>query len=158
MIDQVDKQILELLQEDARMPNKEIAYRVGLVPSATSERLKRLRERGFIKSFETRLDPAKVGCKLLAFVFVRTNELGGGWSTGGELAQIPEIQEVYNIAGEDCYLIKIRANDTGALTEIIRDKVGAIKSIVSTRTTIVMETYKETCRVPIDIKRSSGGK
>lgn len=150
MLDKVDKKIIEALQVDGRMANKEIAARVGMVPSAISERLKKLKDKGIIKSFETRLDPVKVNRTLLAFVFVKTNETADGWDTGNTLAKLDEIQEVYNIAGEDCYLIKVRVQDTEALSQLLREKIGSISTVTSTRTTIVMESYKETCKLYID--------
>lgn len=146
----MDKKILEVIQEDARMPNKEISNRVGLVPSATSERLRKLKEKGFIKSFEARLNTDMIGFGLVAFVYVRTNEMASGSETGFELSKIPEVQEVFNVAGEDCYLVKIRTKNTQSLGRILRDKVGTIESVVSTRSTIVMESYKETCRIPLN--------
>jgi Lrp/AsnC family leucine-responsive transcriptional regulator len=75
--------------------------------------------------------------------------------TGPSLAEIPEIQEVYNVAGEDCYLIKVRTRDTQTLGRLLRDKVGAIKSVVSTRTTIVMESYKESLKLPMEYAQPS---
>lgn len=149
MLDRTDREILASLQEDGRMPNKEIANRVSMAPSATSERMRRLREKGFIETFETRLDAVKLGFGITAFTFVRTNELAGGKSIGEALAQIPEVQEVFNVAGEDCYLLKVRTRDTETLGRLLREKVGMIEGVVSTRTTIVMETFKETCRLPL---------
>ena len=149
MLDHLDRKILSLLQQDGRMANKEVAAHVGLVPSATSERLKKLRERGYIRSIEARLDPARVDFGLLAFVFVRTSEPTSGSETGHVLARIPEVQEVFNIAGEDCYLIKVRTRDAKSLSQLLRDKVGRIPAVVSTRTTIVLESYKETVALPI---------
>lgn len=150
-LDSLDVKILTVLQEDGRMPNKEISNRVGLVPSATSERLKKLKEFGYIKSFETRLNTDKIGYGLVAFVFVRTNEMASGFKTGVELAKIPEVQEVFNVAGEDCYLIKIRTKNTQSLGKILREKVGTIESVIHTRSTIVMEAYKETCQIPLTL-------
>lgn len=150
MLDAVDRQILMLLQEDGRMPNKEIAERIGMVPSATSERLRKLKERGIIKQFEARLDAEKVGRPLVAFIFVRTNEKAGGWNAGDQLAKIPQVQEVFNVAGEDCYLIKIRTRDTHTLNELLRTRIGGIDAVQSTRTTIVMQSYKETCAIPLE--------
>ena len=149
MLDRTDLQILTALQEDGRMPNKEIANRVGMAPSATSERMRRLREKGFIDCFETRLDEVRLGFGITAFTFVRTNELAGGKAIGISLAEIPEVQEVFNVAGEDCYLLKVRTQDTQSLGQLLREKVGSIEGVVSTRTTIVMETFKETTRLPL---------
>ena len=108
MIDVLDQEILKILQEDGRMSNKELAYKVGLAQSATSERLRKLRERGWIEKFEIRLDAARLGFGLVAFVFVRTQELACGSQIGERLAAIEETQEVFNVAGEDCYLVKVR--------------------------------------------------
>jgi len=155
MLDLIDRQILNILQEDGRIPNKEIAARIGMVPSATSERLRKLRDHGIIKQFETRLNPDKVGYGLMAFVFVRTNEEGGSWETGHELAKISQVQEVFNIAGEDCYLVKVRTNNTESLATLLRTEIGAINSVTSTRTTIVMQSYKETCAIPLSDKINS---
>lgn len=148
-LDNIDRKILQALQEDSRMPNKEIANRVNLAPSATSERLKKLRENGIIDAFETRVNADKIGFGLVAFVFVRTSEMAKGWTTGKRLAAIPQVQEVYNISGEDCYLIKVRAHDPKALGRLLREQVGSIPTVVSTRSTIVMDVFKETCRLPI---------
>lgn len=150
MLDKTDKKIIAVLQEDGRIPNKDIAAKVGMVPSAISERLKKLREKNVILGFETRLNPDALDKTLLAFVFVKTNETAHGWDTGNRLAEIDEIQEVYNIAGEDCYLVKVRVKDTFALSSLIREKIGLIETVTSTRTTIVMESYKESCKMKID--------
>jgi len=149
MIDKTDLQILLALQEDGRMSNKEIAAQVGLAPSATSGRLKKLKERGVIRKIEARLDSAVLGYGLVAFIHVRTDELPGTGDVGAELAKILEAQEVYNVAGEDCYLVKVRTKDTESLSVILRDKIGALESVTSTRTTIVMQSFKETCAIPL---------
>ncbi len=152
MLDKIDRQILNLLQEDARISNKELSNRIGLVPSATSERLRKLKENGVIEKFEARLNAARLDHGLLAFIFVRTNEIASGSEAGEELARIPEVQEVYNVAGEDCYFLKVRTRTTKTLSHLLKKKIGAIDSVESTRTTIVMESYKETCAIPIDIE------
>jgi Lrp/AsnC family leucine-responsive transcriptional regulator len=149
MIDHVDRQILAILQEDARTANSEIAKRIGMAPSATHERIRKLRERGVIAGFETRVNPHAAGLGIVAFIFVRTDEMTSGNNVGQLLKDVPEILEVHNIAGEDCYLIKIRVKDTNALSEFLRDPIGRIPSITSTRTTIALETYKETIALPL---------
>ncbi len=150
MIDKTDLQILLALQEDGRMSNKEIAARVELAPSATSERLKKLKERGVIRKIEARLNTDVLEHGLVAFIHVRTDELPGVGDAGIELARIPEAQEVFNVAGEDCYLVKVRTKNTESLSVVLRDKIGAIESVTSTRTTIVMQSFKETCAIPLE--------
>ncbi len=92
MIDKTDVKILKVLQENGRKANKDIAAEVGMVPSAISERIKKLKERKIIKAFETRIDAKKVEKNLLAFVYVTTNEQVKGWGTGKALSILTFIQ------------------------------------------------------------------
>jgi len=154
-IDDIDSQLLHFLQEDARMTNAALARELGMAPSAILERVRKLEERGLICGYEARLNAAALGWGLVAFVFVRTNEMLGPHKTADQLAAIPEVQEVHNVAGEDCYLVKLRVPDTAALAALLRNEFGRIGTIHSTRTTIVLETMKERATVPIG-NRSGG--
>ncbi len=150
MIDSTDQKILSLLQEDSRTSNAEIARAIGMAPSGTLERLRKLEKRGVVLGYEARLAPKEVGAGLLAFVFVRTDEKVGHSPTADRLAEMPEIQEVHHIAGEDCYLAKVRVRDTEALGRLLRDRLGALGTVTSTRTTIVLATHKESSRLPLE--------
>lgn len=149
MIDDTDRKILNIIQGNARVNNAEIAREVGMAPSATLERLRKLEKRGVIEGYETRLDPAALGLSLLAYVFVQTDERMSDSSAGEALASLPEVQEVHHVAGEDCYLIKVRAASTEALGRMLRSKLGAIPSVTSTRSTLVLETIKESGQLAI---------
>lgn len=142
-------EILNILQSDARTPNAEIARRVGLAPSAVHERVRKLEERGIVRGYSARLNPRPLGLGLLAFVFVRSEERVGSDDTARELAAIPEVQEVHHIAGEDCFLVKVRAADTESLGVLLRDRIGRLSTVRSTRTTIVLHTVKEDPSLPI---------
>lgn len=148
MIDSIDKKILGIIQQDARTANVEIARQVGLAPSAVLERLRKMEERGVIRGFTADLEPASVGFGLLAFVFVRTNECGDG--TDELLAKIPEVLEVHDVAGEDSFLLKVRAENTEDLGRLLREKLKVLPSVLSTRTTVVLETVKETGALPLN--------
>jgi Lrp/AsnC family leucine-responsive transcriptional regulator len=154
MNDDIDEKILTILQSDARTSNAEIARQLGMAPSAIFERIRKLEARGVISGYETRLNPRALEAGLLAFVFVRDEAAYGALETGAALARIPEVQEVHNVAGEDCYLVKVRVADTEALSRLLRERFGAIPSIRSTRTTIVLDTLKESAKV--HLARSSG--
>jgi Lrp/AsnC family transcriptional regulator, leucine-responsive regulatory protein len=149
MIDGVDAKILNILQGDARTPNSEIARRLGMAPSAIFERTRKLEARGIIQGYEARINPQALDLGLLAFVFVRADERLGSLETSGQLAQLPGVQEVHHIAGEDCYLVKVRARDTAALGRLLRDSFGAIPTVRSTRTTIVLTTVCEAATLPL---------
>ena len=149
MINDLDAQILTILQRNARVSNAEIARQVGVAPSAVFERIRKLEERGVIRGYSAQIDPHAVGLGLVAYTFVRSNDRPGGIRTAKLLAEIPEVLEVHHVAGEDCFLVKVRAADTEALGRLLRERLGKISTISSTRTTIVLESVKETSELPI---------
>ena len=151
-MDAIDRAILETLQQDARTPNAEIARRVGMAPSATLERIRKLEERGVIGGYTTVLRPDTLGFGLLAFVFVRADDGAAADSTEEQLARIPEVQEVHHVAGEDCFLVKVRTASTTALGHLLRDTINRIPTIRATRTTIVLQTLKETSALPLSVE------
>lgn len=148
MIDGIDRKILKILQEDARIPNAEIARLVKLAPSAIFERIKKLQREGIIEGYHARLNPKVLEFGLLAFVFVRTEEKSGETSAGRLLSRIQEVQEVHHVAGEDCYLVKVRVKDTESLYRLMKERFALIPQVRSTRTTIVLDTVKESSKLP----------
>lgn len=148
-VDRLDQQILELLQANARETQADIARRVGLAPSAVLERMRKLEARGVIRGYSALVDPRTAGVPMLAFVAVRSDESGVEDRVARALAEIPQVLEVHHVAGDDCYLIKVRARDAEQLGVLLRTRFGRIPGVRSTRTTIVLETVKETPRLPI---------
>ena len=151
MIDGMDREILSIVRTNARVSNVEIARKVGMAPSAVLERIRKLESKGVITGYEARLSPKALGLGLLAFVFVKADDRVGSDRAGEALAQIPEVLEVHHIAGEDCYLVKVRTADTESLGRLLRTEFGAISNIRSTRTTIVMNTIKESAQLPLEL-------
>ena len=151
MLDNIDKKILMMMQKDARLSNAEMARRLKMAPSGILERIKKLKEKGYIKDYVTLVDPKALDMGMLAFVFLKTSEKSEKWDVGEMVSQIPEVLEVHDIAGEDCYLIKLRTKDTDTLYQLLREKFGRVKAINASKTTIVLRTVKETCQIPINI-------
>jgi Lrp/AsnC family leucine-responsive transcriptional regulator len=149
MLDAIDLKILDLLQQDARTANAEIARQVGLVPSAVLERIRRLEKQGVIEAYTARVAPKALGLPLVAFISVRAQERLGSSDTARQLAKLPEVLEIHHVAGEDCFLVKVRVADTEDLGRMLRERFGRIRSIKSTRSTIVLETVKETSILPL---------
>jgi Lrp/AsnC family leucine-responsive transcriptional regulator len=141
--DQKDRKILEILLRTATTPKAEIARAVGIAPTAIAERIKRLEATGVIRGYETRLDPRTLGFGVLAYIFVTERKPTGGVPTGELLAGVVGVEEVHKIAGEDCFLVKVRARDTDALAQTLEREINAIESVAGTRTTIVLRTIKE---------------
>ena len=148
-IDETDATLLDILQYNARTTQAELAKAVGLAPSAVMERLRKLESKGIIKDYVALIDPHAVDRGLLAFVAVRTTDFGPDMPSATELARIPEVLEVHHVAGEDCYLLKVRARDAEHLGQLLRQQIAGTPSVTSTRTTIVLETVKEDPRIAI---------
>jgi Lrp/AsnC family transcriptional regulator, leucine-responsive regulatory protein len=148
MIDDIDLQILNILQQNARTSNAEIARQVGMAPSAVLERIRRLESRGVIQGYEARIDPEALGLHLLAFVFVRSDDYAGELTSAEALAAIPEVQEVHHVAGEDCFLLKVRVRDARRLGRLLRERI-ATGNVRSTRTTVVLETIRDSAQVSL---------
>lgn len=156
-MDEKDERILELLQQDGRVTNVELARAVELTPPATLERVRKLEERGFIKGYMALLDPHAFDLGLVAFIFVRVDEqpdVVEADKTAEEIAALPSVQELHHLAGEDCFLVKVRARDTDDLYRILKEELGRFKSIRSTRTTIVLKTVKESPRLQVSERKN----
>ena len=151
MIDDVGLKILKILQKKARIPNVEVARQVGMAPSAVLERIRKLEKQGFIDGYEVRLNPKRFAKSLVAFIRIKIKKLSDEKQIGEKLGRIVEVQEVHYVAGEDAFLVKVRAADTEDLGRITRDKIVSINAVQSTQTAIVLSTYKETARIPIEI-------
>ena len=143
ILDKIDVGILNLMQANARISNADLARELNMAPSAVLERVKKLEQKKVILQYTVRLNPNVLNQKLLAFVFMKAGDGLGCSTTGKELAKIPQVQEVHHIAGEDCYLVKIRTADSASLMDLMRNHFSKIPNILSTRTTIVLETVKE---------------
>lgn len=144
-MDQKDKKILALLQQNARMTNVEIARQIDLAPSVTLTRIRKLEEQGVIQGYEAKLNPLALGLDMLAFVLVKVI---GPTDIEGRLINIPGVLEVHNIAGEDCYLVKVRTRNTEALSRLLKENLR--EDYISTKTIIVLSVLKETNELMLD--------
>lgn len=148
ILDDISLNILNILQEKARVPNVEVARQVGMAPSAVLERIRKLEKLGFIDGYEVRLNPERFGRGLIAFVVVKPLA-GREASVGERLSGIPSVQEVHFVAGEDGYLVKLRVRNAAELGRFLRQEIAGIEGIRETRTLTVLDTLKETARFPI---------
>jgi len=118
MLDEVDRRMVEILAEDARISLKELAGRVNLSSPSASERLKRLEERGVIRAFTVDIDPQALGYTLQAIVRVRP--LPGQLHRVQQLIEeIPEFSECDKVTGEDCFIARLHLRSIDQLDEIL---------------------------------------
>lgn len=148
MLDEIDLKILGLLERDARLSNAALAAAVGLTASSVFERVKKLEKRGVIQGYVAVVDPAAVGRPITAFIrfMIGTTKEGDYTESKGGFDRIcleePEILECHHVAGEDCYILKVRVaspRELERLIERLRNDTGVQRSTTS----IVLSTVKE---------------
>jgi len=144
-VDAVDLHIIDVLLRDGRLPSTELADIVGLSRSAVGERVARLERSGVIRGTTIVLDPASLGRTITAFVSCRgTISEAKAKKTFDALMKSDEVVEAHTVAGDDCYLIKVRTASIAALNTLV-SRLNSPPLSLSTRTTIVMKTHFEKC-------------
>ncbi|MBE0643997.1 MAG: Lrp/AsnC family transcriptional regulator [Bacteroidetes bacterium] len=152
MLDELDILVLDALQKNGRVKRNELAELVGLSLPATSDRLRKLEERGYIRGYAAILDPAQFGKDITAFVQVSVDTSLHYDNFLKHVQQSPEILECHAITGEGSHLLKIRTDNTAALEHVL-SQIQSWKEVQRTRTSIVLSTTKETLN--INLKPSS---
>jgi len=140
-LDDVDRQILNLLQDDARRSFKEIAEEAKVSEATVFVRVKKLMKNSVIKSYKAIVDPKQVGKGTLAFVMLKANP-NVYTKVLPTLVNMDEIYEIYDVTGAYYAILKIRTSSTEELATII-DKIGMIEGITGTETIVVLRSIKE---------------
>ncbi|WP_390634071.1 Lrp/AsnC ligand binding domain-containing protein [Oryzibacter oryziterrae] len=150
-LDKIDRRILGALQADGRITNLELADKVGLSPTATAERVKRLSRDGFIAGYTARLDPTRLQRGLLVFVEIKLDRMNPEVFTtfASAVTKAPEVLECHLIAGGFDYLVKARVRDMEAYREFLSDVLMALPGVRETHTYPVMEEVKNTTALPL---------
>lgn len=143
-LDAKDRAILESLQKNGRATYAELAEQVQLTVSSARERVLKLERDGLIRGYAACLDAEKLGMPVTAFVNVSTNNNASKLS----MEQFPEVEDCYNIAGDDNLLLKVRAASPRALNQFL-EKLLEIEGVYGTRSTIVLETRFEGRPLPL---------
>lgn len=150
-IDRIDRRILDVLQRDGRITNLELSDRIGLSPTATSERMRRLLKEGFVTGFGARLDPQRLGFGLLVFVEVLLDKTTPDIFTrfAEAVNRAPEVLECHMVAGGFDYLVKTRMADMAAFRRFLGDVLLSLPGVRETRTYAVMEEVKNDGPLPL---------
>ena len=146
-IDEIDRQILEALQNDARTPLATIAKEVNLSGAAVAERLRKLEQTGVIRGYQAIVDHEKLGKPLMAFV--RVTQAGPSYDEDAQqmagLLADPDIMEIHHVAGEDCFILKVRAADPRGIEALLK-RLRTRLHVDRTVTMIVLSTVKDDAR------------
>ena len=135
-LDETDRKIIEILQEDGRISMKDLGKLIGLTSPAVSERIKRLENCGIISGYKAIINPDALGINIKAFIHI---SLPGSQSYAEFLENAksdPRIVECHHITGDDCSLLKVLVRDMQELENVI----DSIKKIGSTKTSVILST------------------
>ena len=149
-LDDIDKQIIALLQENARLSNREIAKRVGLTATPTIERVKRLEREGVIKGYTAVLEKEKVGKGMTVFVKVTlsVHQMSLLDEFIEAIQGIPEILSCYHTTGQTDFLLRVVATDIADYERLLRDKLTTLPDVQRLETTMVLRAIKEGGYIP----------
>jgi len=150
-LDRTDRKILKHLQSDGRIATVDLAEKVGLSPTSTSERVKRLQREGYIAGYGARLDPHRLGLELLVFVEVSLDKTTPDVfeKFAEAVKRAPEVLECHMVAGGFDYLVKTRVADMAAYRRFLGEILLALPGVKETRTYAVMEEVKSDGVLPV---------
>ena len=139
-LDDIDRHIVRELARDARIANNALAERVGIAPSTCLGRVRSLRERGVIRGYHADVDPAALGRPLQAMIAVRLQSHARSRIRGfvAEVAGLPEVLNVFFLAGKDDFLLHVAAASTASLRDFV-ETLSSNGDVSYTETSLIFE-------------------
>lgn len=150
-MDNTDRKILALLQEDAAQPIADIARKVGLSVTPCWRRIQKLQEDGFIRARVALLDEAKVGFGMSVFVAIKTDQHNSDWLAefADQVSKYTEVVEFYRMSGEVDYLLRVVVPDIAAYDRFYKKLISEVK-LTDVSSSFAMEQIKYTTALPLD--------
>jgi DNA-binding Lrp family transcriptional regulator len=145
VLDRIDREMVAILSEDSRITNQELARRVGLAPSTSLERVRRLRESGVILGVHAEVDPEALGVGVEALVAVRmrqhTRELVEGFQAYA--AALPEVVHIFHLTGAEDFLIHVACRDVHHLRQFSLDAFTTREEVAQIHTSLIYEQIRQ---------------
>jgi DNA-binding Lrp family transcriptional regulator len=140
-LDDIDRRLLTILHADARISNSALADAVGVAPSTCHGRVRRLQELGVIRGFHADIDPAAIGLPLQAMVSVSLQSGARGKIRNflQQIRRMPQVIDVYFLAGADDFILHVAARDTDDLRSFVVDNLNADADVAGTQTSLIFE-------------------
>ena len=148
-MDSLDYKIMKFLMSNGRATWADLAANLGMSGPAIADRVRRLEEQGVIKGYTAILNPESVGYEMTAFISISIDQLEHRELFLTRVSELSEVQECHHVAGEDDYLLKVRCRGTKDLDRIISQELRRLPGVTKTRTTIVLNTCKDSQRIPL---------
>jgi len=152
-LDKIDRNIVRLLQQDARISHTELARKVGLSTTPCKERVKRLEREGVIQHYQAVLNPAALNRGLVVFVQIRLNRTSQDIfeEFTASALDLPEVQECYLVSGNFDYLLKARVADMNAYRVLLGETLLTLPGVLESTSYVVMEQVKESLTLPVPL-------
>ncbi|MDC0714558.1 Lrp/AsnC family transcriptional regulator [Stigmatella sp. ncwal1] len=151
-MDDLDSRIIDLLQRDGRATQLELSRAVGLSQPAVAERIRKLEERGVITGYAAKVDAARLGKDITAFIGVGIEHPKYFEGFARKVLALPEVLEAHRVAGQDSYVLKVRTTNTKTLDTLLVETLRLIDGVTRTHTTIVLTSIKEETYVSLPLK------
>lgn len=150
-LNRIDRNILRILQNDARISYAELAREIGLSTTPCKERVKRLEREGVIRSYQAILNPEFLDRGLVVFVQIRLNRTAQDIfeEFKQSASDLAEVQECYLVSGNFDYLIKARVADMTAYREFLGETLLTLPGVQESTSYVVMEQVKDTLALPV---------
>lgn len=150
-LDDLDRAILERLQDDGRITNAALAKAVGISPTSTLARVRRLERDGVIRSYAALIDADAVGQPVTALTRVRLRQHGARELDAFKRAigGFGQVQACWHLAGDDDFVLKIVASDLADYERFVTRELSALENLGQIRTSICLSTVKDGTRVPL---------
>ncbi len=155
-MDKLDYRIVDILQRDGRATQLEISRSVGLSQPAVAERIRKLEERSVITGYAARVDAAKLGKDITAFIGVGIEHPRYFDEFTQKVLALPEVLEAHRVAGQDSYILKVRTSNTKTLDALLVGTLRTISGVTRTHTTIVLSSVKEETYVHVSEQELKG--
>lgn len=148
-LDDIDRSILVLLQEDCRAPLARIGESVGLSAPAVMERIKKLEAAGFISGYRAILDARRLGLDITAFIGVIIGNSGAISTVEQEIVALPDVLECHHVTGEYTLLLKVKTANTNSLEQLI-SQVRSLEGVQRTETMVGLSTHTERVQLALN--------
>lgn len=142
-LDAIDYKLIELLQQNARMTQMEMASAVGLSQPAVAERMRKLEQEGIIRGYAARVNARKLGKDISAFIGVSIEHPRYNAGFAKKILALPDVLECHRVTGSDSYLLKVVTENTESLDRLISELLRVIPGVTRTLTSIVTSSIKE---------------
>lgn len=150
-LDRIDRRILALLQDNARLSNAAVAREVGLTPPATLERTRRLEESGMIRGYHADLDPEPLGAGMTVVLLIRLDHHGreAVHAFRDAIAGVDAVAECHYLTGTADFLLKVRVRDVAGYRRLLEEEVSGLPGLAHVESAVVLETFKDDRRIPV---------